>query len=324
MIKNVVVTGGLGFIGSSFIEAALLKGWRVTNIDKKTYAANDIDFGNHSNYSLIVEDIAEIKSLPACDLIVNFAAESHVDNSISDSYHFINSNVLGVHNLLNIVLRQIQENLLHSWQYKIPTFYQISTDEVLGDIEEGFFDIEAPLKPSNPYSATKAAAEMLVMAWGRTYNIPYFISRTTNNYGPRQHTEKLIPRAIDSILKGEKVPIHGQGTHIRNWIHVKDNVKAIMTVIEKGTPANIYHIASEEEYSVTDIVKKICSILGKDFDSSVKFTADRSGADVRYALNTDLITKLGWKPNISFDEGIKDLIKFFQNKTEKMELKSNE
>jgi dTDP-glucose 4,6-dehydratase len=231
-----------------------------------------------------------------------------VDNSINDSYSFLHSNILGVHNLLNIILRQIQENMMHSWHYKIPTFLQISTDEVLGDIEEGFFDIDATLKPSNPYSATKASAEMLVMAWGRTYNIPYFITRTTNNYGSRQHTEKLIPRAIDSILNGNKVPVHGQGSHVRNWIHVKDNVNAIMTVIEKGTNGAIYHIASEEEYSVTEVVKKICDVLGKDFDSSVEYTSDRSGADVRYALNTSEIKKLGWETNIAFSEGIKELV----------------
>jgi dTDP-glucose 4,6-dehydratase len=307
-MKTVLVTGGLGFIGSHFIEAALDRGWKIINIDKKTYAANEIDFGKHPNYSLIVQDIAEIKSIPACDIIVNFAAETHVDNSINESYSFLKTNVIGVHNLLNIILKQIQENLIHSWQYKIPTFFQISTDEVFGDIEEGFYKTDDKLYPSNPYSATKASAEMLVIAWGRTYNIPYFISRSTNNYGPRQHTEKLIPRAISCLLKGEKIPVHGNGSHIRNWIHVKDNVRALMKIIDNGVPNNIYHIASKEEYSVLQVVKLIVDALDKDFDSCVEFTTDRSGADVRYALETSQTEMLGWKAEVSFKDGIKELI----------------
>lgn len=312
-IKNITVTGGLGFIGSNFIEVALKKGWNVTNIDKKTYAANDIDFDNNPNYSLIVDDIKDLKTLPDCDLLINFAAESHVDNSINDSKVFLDSNIAGVHNLLNIIIKQIERNFLHGWNYKIPIFFQISTDEVFGDIKEGFFKTTDRLIPSNPYSATKAAAEMLVMSWGRTYKIPYFISRTTNNYGLRQHSEKLIPNTILSLLAGRKVPIHGQGRHIRNWIHVKDNVNAIMTIIGKGELNNFYHIASKEEYSVVEVVQKITSLLNKDFIDSVEYNADRSGADIRYALDTDDTDKLGWKPKISFEEGINDLIEYYKN-----------
>jgi dTDP-glucose 4,6-dehydratase len=310
-IKNVIVTGGLGFIGSNFIDAALKKGWNVTNIDKKTYAANNVDFSSHPEYQLIVNDIKDVKSLSNCDLIVNFAAESHVDNSISESNVFLDSNIAGVHNLLNIIIRQMQQNFLHGWNNKIPIYFQISTDEVFGDIDEGFFKTTDPLIPSNPYSATKAAAEMLVMAWGRTYNIPYFISRTTNNYGPRQHTEKLIPNTISSLLSGKKVPIHGKGQHIRNWIHVSDNVNALMTIIEKGALNSFYHIASKEEFNVVEVVQKIATVLDKDFDQCVEFTSDRSGADVRYALNTDETDELGWKPEISFDKGIVDLVDYF-------------
>lgn len=313
MKKHVVVTGGLGFIGSHFIEEALKKGWKITNIDKKTYAANNIDFGNHPDYKLIVEDIADIKTLPECDLIVNFAAETHVDNSISENYVFTKTNIIGVQNLLNIILKQVQENISHAWSYKIPIFFQISTDEVFGDIEEGFFNVDDPKNPSNPYSATKAAAEMIVQAWGRTYHLPYFISRTTNNYGPRQHTEKLIPKTITSILKGEKVPVHGSGYHIRNWIHVKDNVNALISIIEKGEVNNIYHIASNEEYSTIEVVKKIITLNDiEDYESHINFTTDRSGADVRYALNTDKIKKLGWKTKIKFDDGISKLISYFK------------
>jgi dTDP-glucose 4,6-dehydratase len=307
-ISNVIVTGGLGFIGSNFIEEALKKGWHITNIDKKTYAASDIDFGQHKNYKLIVADIKDITSLPNCDLIINFAAESHVDNSIESSDVFLKSNIEGVHNILNIIIRQMNSNFLHGWNYATPIFFQISTDEVFGDIPEGFFKTTDPLIPSNPYSATKAAAEMLVRAWGRTYNIPFFISRTTNNYGPRQHSEKLIPNTISSILSGKKVPIHGEGKHIRNWIHVQDNVNALMTIIEKGILSSYYHIASNEEYSVVEVIKRIAKILKKDFTDISEYTADRSGADVRYALDIQETTELGWEQKISFDQGINELI----------------
>ena len=307
-IQTAVVTGGLGFIGSHFVEAALKRGWVVKNIDKKTYASNDIEFGGNPNYSLEIADIKELKALPGCDLVVNFAAESHVDNSIGGSTIFLDSNIAGVHNLLNLIIRQMQENFLHGWNYKVPIFLQISTDEVFGDIEEGFFQPDERMMPSNPYAATKAAAEMLVIAWARTYNIPFFISRTTNNYGPRQHTEKLIPNAITSLKSGRRIPIHGKGRQIRNWIHVSDNVAALMKIIDSGELNSVYHIASQDEVSVVEIVEKIAAVMGAEYPSCMEHTSDRTGQDVRYALATDEIEELGWRAEISLDDGLKDLV----------------
>lgn len=292
--KTFVVTGGLGFIGSHFIEKALYLGHNVINIDSVTYAANkNLKFSG--KYTHIKEDISKVKSLPFCHAVINFAAESHVDNSIEDSFNFMRTNVLGVYNLLEIIKNKNIKNALTAWEYDCPLFVQISTDEVFGDIEEGFFTENDKHTPSNPYSSTKSAAEQLVVAWGRTYRIPYIITRTTNNYGPRQHPEKLIPRAITSILKGEKIPIHGSGSHIRNWIHVEDNVDAIFFAIEKGNRNEVYHISSTEEYSVEEIVRMICLKLDVKYEDVTENVLDRSGADVRYALNNKRITDLGWE-----------------------------
>ena len=304
-----VVTGGLGFIGSHFIEKALSMGWTIFNIDKVTYASRDTDFGEHQKYTHIREDIATIGDLPFCHLIVNFAAESHVDNSIDGSMPFVRSNFLGVHNLLEILRKKMQDNAKKSWPYKVPLFLQISTDEVFGDIMDGGFREDDRFKPSNPYSATKAAGEVLVIAWGRTYGLPYMITRTTNNYGPHQHPEKLIPMAITKCAKGEKPIVHGTGEYVRNWIHVEDNVDAIMTVLQNGTLNEAYHIASQEEYSVVEIVSKILAAFGKPYDSStVDSSSDRSGADLRYALNTEKLESLGWRAKRRLDDELPGMI----------------
>ena len=310
-----VVTGGLGFIGSHFIDLVLNLGWKVINIDKINYASLDIDFGGHGNYYHIKEDISEIKDLPFCDLIVNFAAESHVDNSISASDIFIKSNILGVYNLLEILKKKKIKNEQNSWSYKLPLFVQISTDEVFGDILEGGFDEDSRFKPSNPYSASKAAAENLLTAWGRTYGIPYLITRTTNNYGPRQHPEKLVPMAISKCLNGEKIIVHGNGMYVRNWIHVLDNAEAILEVVQKGTLGEAYHIASDEEYSVVQICTMILEYFGKKFDgTTVNSSLDRSGADIRYALNTQKIKSLGWKQKRDFQCEIKHIIDYYKSR----------
>jgi len=305
--KIILVTGGCGFIGSHFIEKCLENGHKVINIDKLTYASNtDIKF--KGDYSFINEDISEIKDIPNCDLIVNFAAESHVDNSINESINFIKSNIMGVYNILEIIKNKKMKSMLNAQKYSMPIFFQISIDEVFGDIEEGSFLEEDRHLASNPYSATKSAAEQLVFAWARTYDIPFLISRTTNNYGPRQHKEKLIPSAITKLLKEEKVEIHGTGSHVRNWIHVKDNVDALYSIINDGELNNVYHIASSEEYSVNEIVRIICNHMNKDFEKLTKNVLDRSGADKRYALNIEKISKLGWKQNLTFENSIKDII----------------
>ena len=220
-----LVTGGRGFIGSHFVEKALRKGHTVIDIDKMTYAANEIlPWDNNENYTLLREDIGEIKHLPKCDVIINFAAESHVDNSIKASEVFLKSNVLGVHNLLELVRGKEK--------YNRPLFFHISTDEVYGDKLHGSFVETDKLTPSNPYSATKAAAEMLVLSYARTYGIDYIITRSANNYGPRQYHEKLIPRCLDCIETNTRIPVHGDGTYIRDWTYVEDNVDGIFCILE--------------------------------------------------------------------------------------------
>lgn len=309
--KTFVVTGGLGFIGSHFIDKAMSRGHNVINIDCETYAANkDLKFSG--NYTQIKEDIAKIKDLPHCNVIVNFAAESHVDNSIEDSFNFVNTNFIGVYNLLEIIKNKKINHAISAWEYECPLFVQISTDEVFGDIEVGDFNEADRHTPSNPYSATKSAAEQLVSAWGRTYKIPYIITRTTNNYGPRQHSEKLIPRSITSILNGEKIPIHGSGSHSRNWIHVDDNVNAIFEIIEKGQINQSYHISSTEECTVEEIVKMICKKMNVNYLDVTKNVMDRSGADVRYALDNSKILSLGWKQRKFLETELEKIIEDYK------------
>jgi dTDP-glucose 4,6-dehydratase len=311
--KTFIVTGGLGFIGSHFIEMCLKNGHKVFNIDKETYAAHtDLVFSGE--YTHIKEDISKIKSIPACDIIVNFAAESHVDNSIDESFSFISSNVVGVYNILEIIKNNKIEAAIKSQSYQIPLYVQISTDEVFGDILEGFFKEEAVHTPSNPYSATKSSAEQLVVAWGRTYDMPYIITRTTNNYGKRQNYEKLIPRVITSLIKGEKVPVHGNGEYIRNWIHVEDNVNALYTIVNSGEENNCYHISANEEYSVKEIVEIIADIFGKKYQDIADFSSDRSGCDLRYALDCTKTQALGWKQKKNLRSTLKEIKKYYEDK----------
>jgi dTDP-glucose 4,6-dehydratase len=308
--RTIVVTGGLGFIGSHFVELLLSRGHKVYNIDCETYAANkNLSFSGE--YVHIPEDISKITDVPSCDIIVNFAAESHVDNSINSSSDFIHTNVLGVHNMLNIVKNKKIKNLQTSWHYKAPLFVQISTDEVFGDILDGFFKEQDTHTPSNPYSATKSCAEQLVCAWGRTYELPFLITRTTNNYGCRQHEEKLIPAVITRLLKGEKVMVHGDGRYIRNWIHVEDNVDALHRVIDVGEVNNAYHISSDEEYSVRQVVEKVCERFNVKYDDVVDSSSDRNGCDERYALDsTKLKAHTNWRQTRMFDVELDKIIDY--------------
>lgn len=309
-----VVTGGLGFIGSHFVRRALDRGWKIINIDKVTYASLDIGIEKDSRYSFIKEDISEIKTIPFCDVIVNFAAESHVDNSILSSDPFMKSNINGVHNMLEILRRNLNSDVSHAYPMKVPLFLQISTDEVYGDIEEGFFKEDDRFMPSNPYSASKAAAEMMIRAWGRTYNIPYLITRTTNNYGCGQHPEKLIPMAITKCIAEKPLLVFGSGKYVRNWIHVEDNVDAIMHVLDHGEIGNSYNIASPEEYNVMEIIEMVMKQFGKKPDSgNIDNSLSRSGCDVRYALNCDNITKLGWKCSRTLEASLPEMIEYYRS-----------
>ena len=290
---KILVTGGRGFIGSHFVELCLKKGHKVIDIDCMTYAANkQLPWDENENYTLLVDDIATIKHIPSCDILVNFAAESHVDNSIRDTDPFIKSNILGVHNLLELVRGKEK--------YNRPLFFHISTDEVYGDTLEGSFVETDKLSPSNPYSASKASAEMLVLAYARTYGIDYVITRSANNYGERQYEEKLNPKCISSIESGKKIPVHGDGSYIRDWTYVKDNVSGVYLLCEKylneGLKNQTFNIAAENHKQNVDVVTQICHKMGTTFDEAAKFVPNRWGQDLRYSVSSKKIRELGWSP----------------------------
>jgi dTDP-glucose 4,6-dehydratase len=290
---KILVTGGRGFIGSHFVEEALKKNWTIIDIDKMSYASNkNLPWDDHPNYTLIKEDISDLKHIPTCDVVVNFAAESHVDNSIKSSEIFVKSNILGVHNLLELIRGKPS--------YEQPLFFQISTDEVYGDRAEGKFTEEDKLNPSNPYSATKAAAEMLVLSYNRTYGIDYLITRSSNNYGERQYEEKLIPKCISKITQGKKIPIHGDGSYIRDWTYVKDNVSAIILLIEKKIKNDIFNIAAENNLTNLQVADIISGWYGKSSKDTCQFVENRWGQDIRYAISSDKIRLLGWNPQFPY------------------------
>jgi len=287
-MKKLIVTGGRGFIGSHFVEEALSRGCSVLDIDKITYAASEnLPWDEYKNYKLVKQDIAELDHLPSCDAIINFAAESHVDNSIRSSEVFVKSNILGTHNLLELIRGKPE--------YERPLFFQISTDEVYGDRLEGLFTEDDKLAPSNPYSATKASAEMLVLSYHRTYGVDYLITRASNNYGERQYREKLIPKSLDNLRNGKKIPLHGDGTYIRDWTYVKDNVSALMLLLESGTKNDTFNIAAENFMTNLEVAAEMLRWENKD-DSYIKFVENRWGQDLRYAVDSKKIRQFGWQP----------------------------
>jgi len=311
MIKVVYITGCLGFIGSYITRECLLRGWYVKGVDKMTYASNkDLlkEFNEYSNFSFVQCDINDLKFLYECDYIINTAAETHVGNSITNSEEFVRSNIDGVHNLLELIKNYRQET------NKKPTLLHFSTDEVYGDIIEGEHIETDILKPSNPYSATKAAADMLILAWARTYNIPYIIVRPTNNYGIGQYVEKLIPKAYKYLNLNKKMPLHNNGSPIRNWLHAKDTANAILTIIDAGVKNEIYNICGGYEQSNLETFKKIISCYDiNDIENYIDTSYNREGQDLRYALNDDKLRNLGWKPSINFDSELKEIINFYKN-----------
>jgi dTDP-glucose 4,6-dehydratase len=313
MTKVVYVTGCLGFIGSYVTRACLNKGWHVKGVDKITYAANGSllsEFNEYDNFSFVNCDINDLKFLYDCDYIINTAAETHVGNSITNSDEFVSSNINGVHNLLELIKNHRGE---HSEK---PILLHFSTDEVYGDIEKGEHIETDLLKPSNPYSATKAAADMLVTAWGRTYNLPYIIVRPTNNYGAGQYVEKLIPKTCKYLKLGKKIPLHNNGTPIRTWLHAQDTANAITTIIESGVQNEIFNICGGFEQSNRLTVEKILAEYFGDIDPNhyIDISYSRQGQDVRYALNDDKLRALGWKPTVNFDTELKYIIHYYKNK----------
>lgn len=285
---QLVVTGGRGFIGSHFVEMAIFEGHTVIDYDCMTYCSNDkLPVDESPYYKHIKQDICDIKHLPFCDYVINFAAETHVDNSINDTNPFLHSNVNGVHNLLEIIRGKPE--------HERPIFVQISTDEVYGDRPDGLFKETDKLTPSNPYSASKAAAEMFVLAYSRTYNIKYLITRSSNNYGERQYPEKLIPKTLRCIELDRQIPLHGDGSYVRDWIYVKDNARAIMRLIEKGIINDTFNIGANNHMTNLEVVKDILHTCGRE-ESLIKFVENRWGQDLRYALDTNKINELGWEP----------------------------
>jgi dTDP-glucose 4,6-dehydratase len=314
MKKVVYVTGCLGFIGSYVTKTCLDLGWYVKGVDKITYAANKdllTQFKKYPNFSFVNCDINDLKFLYDCDYVINTAAETHVGNSIANSDDFVHSNINGVHNLLELIKNHRGENISK------PTLLHFSTDEVYGDIEEGEHIETDLLKPSNPYSATKAAADMLVMAWGRTYELPYIIVRPTNNYGIGQYVEKLIPKTCKYLKLDRKVPLHNGGTPIRNWLHAQDTADAIITIINAGVKNEIYNICGGFEQNNLETVKKICILDNKnlkELDNYIDFSCVRPGQDVRYALNDSKLQRLGWKPKKEFDSELPLIVQYYRNK----------
>ena len=312
-MKIVYVTGCLGFIGSYVTRKCLQRGWMVYGVDKCTYVANRElleEFGKYENFTFLEKDIKDLDHLYDCDYIINTAAESHVGNSIIDSEDFISSNIMGVRNLLDLVRNKpINCN-------RRPIMFHFSTDEVYGDIVEGEHTEEHLLHPSNPYSAAKAAADMLVLAWARTYNVEYIILRPTNNYGIGQYPEKLIPLSVKNMMRGLKIRLHNNGTPIRNWLHADDTAEAVMAIIDSGNVNEIYNVAGGFEQTNAETVRKIITAHHStdNWEQYVDFSYSRQGQDVRYALNDDKLRSLGWKPKKIFDEEIASIVEHTKNK----------
>jgi dTDP-glucose 4,6-dehydratase len=314
-MKILYITGCLGFIGSYVTRLCLQKGWFVKGVDKITYAANkDLldEFDKYPNFSFVHCDINDLKFLYDCDYIINTAAETHVGNSISNSDDFVHSNIDGVHNLLELIRNYRQEHT------RVPTLIHFSTDEVYGDVDQGAHTEKDLLKPSNPYSATKAAADMLILAWARTYKTNYIIVRPTNNYGIGQYVEKLIPKTCKYLNLGRKIPLHNSGAPIRNWLHAEDTANAIIKIIENNVRNEIYNIAGGFEQSNLDTVKQILQVYlnTKDFNLSdyVDLSYSRQGQDVRYALDDTKLRNLNWQPNKNFNEEVKSIVNYYNDK----------
>jgi dTDP-glucose 4,6-dehydratase len=311
-MKLVYVTGCLGFIGSYVTRKCLDRGWKVYGVDKCTYVANTSllkSFEANPNFTFIKEDIKDLQHLYDCDYVINTAAESHVGNSIIDSQEFIDSNIVGVRNLLDLIRNKpVNCN-------RRPVFFQFSTDEVYGDIESGEHTEQDILHPSNPYSAAKACSDMLILAWARTYGVEYILLRPTNNYGIGQYPEKLIPLSVKNLMRNRKIRLHNAGTPVRNWLHADDTAEAVMTIIDSGNTNEIYNVAGGfEQKNIDTILKVIDNFFEEDYnwEEHVDFSYSREGQDVRYALNDDKLRALGWTTKRDFNKEIYDIVQYYK------------
>ena len=312
---NLMITGGAGFIGSRFAEMLATKEIpnqysSITVVDNLTYS------GNLSNLDAVISmpefyfhkadicnktDIESIIEQQSIKAIVNFAAESHVDRSIESAFEFLNTNVMGTQNLLDLAKKHGNNRYL-----------QVSTDEVYGSIPTGSWEEDEPLKPNSPYSASKAGADLLVLAYGKTYGMNVGITRSCNNYGLRQYPEKIIPLFVSNLIDGKRVPIYGDGSQIREWIHVDDHCRGVFEVLQNGNPGGVYNIAGTDEFQNIELARKIIAYFGKTEEEAFEFVADRKGHDIRYSLTGNKIRKeLGIEPQIDFETGLKATIDWY-------------
>lgn len=313
-IMRLLVTGGAGFIGSNFVRRQVnLPHWSsIVVMDSLTYAGNIANIAvceSDSRYQFVKGDILDqnlVEDLiKRTDVLVHFAAESHVDRSIVNPHKFVETNVLGTHVLLRAALSA--ENL---------KFIHVSTDEVYGSIEHGSWPETHPVNPNSPYSASKASSDLLALSYFRTFGLDVMVTRCSNNYGPFQFPEKIIPLFVTNIIEGKKVPMYGTGLNIRDWLHVDDHCRGIELVIEKGLPGEIYNLGGGKELTNMDLTLRILQLMGKDADSIVK-VADRKGHDQRYSVDiSKAITQLGYEPRIDFDEGLSETIKWYEENSE--------
>ncbi len=311
MAIRVLITGGAGFIGSNFIRYALKTrpDWQIVNFDMLTYAGNLANLEGiteNDKYLFVKGDISNLEDVkkvfePGFDYVINFAAESHVDRSLYDPGLFIKTNILGT----QLLLAQAKQS-------GVRRFLQISTDEVYGSLgKDGFFREDWPLKPNSPYSASKASADLMCRAYFETFGMPVVITRSSNNYGPYQFPEKLIPFFITKAMKNEQVPLYGDGLNVRDWLYVEDNCAGILAALEKGKPGECYNIGGGNEMTNLEITKIILLSLGKSEDL-IKFVKDRPGHDRRYALDISKAkSELGWKPAMNFRQGLEKTIEWY-------------
>ncbi|MDA0634756.1 dTDP-glucose 4,6-dehydratase [Nonomuraea sp. MCN248] len=301
-MKRILVTGGAGFIGSHFVHSLAGTGADVTVLDKLTYAGDrgNLDGAAHTFAHGDVCDaglLAEV--VPGHDLVVNFAAESHVDRSIDAAAEFVRTNVLGTQTLLQACL-----------DAGVPRVVQVSTDEVYGSIDEGSWTEDAPLRPRSPYSASKAGGDLIARSYAITYGLHVSITRAGNTYGPRQYPEKLIPLFVTNLLRGRKVPLYGDGGNVRDWIHVEDHCAGIRLVAEVGEPGEVYHVAGTAELSNRELTGRLLEACGKGWDM-VEHVEDRKGHDRRYSLDDGKLRALGYRPRVPFERGLKETVRWY-------------
>lgn len=309
-MKRLLITGGAGFIGSNFIRLILGKypDYKITNLDKLTYCGNlenlkDVE--KNKNYTFVKGDITDealvAKLVKDCDIIIHFAAESHVDRSIKDPSEFLKTNIFGTFTLLEAAKKRGVER-----------FIQISTDEVYGSIVKDYSKEGDPLEPNSPYSATKAGADLLARSYFVTFKLPVIITRSSNNFGPYQYPEKIIPLFITNLLANKKVPVYADGMNMRDWLYVEDNCEAIDVVMHKGAPGEIYNIGVGREITNMELTRGLLGILGKT-ESSIEYVKDRPGHDKRYALDIAKVKTLGWSPRHSFADALKLTVEWYKN-----------